>query len=111
MFPLYSPLVSLNSSNEVSFNPPLAKTVNSLFNRASNSISKPFEVAVAAFLDEKIKFTDIYKINETSVKKFVSQKVDNINEVIALDKQARSFAQRLLADFMQTEAVSRQSNI
>jgi 1-deoxy-D-xylulose-5-phosphate reductoisomerase len=78
---------------------------------ACTALNAANEVAVAAFLDEKIKFTDIYKINETSVKKFVSQKVDNINEVIALDKQARSFAQRLLADFLQTEAVSRQGNI
>ena len=78
---------------------------------ACTALNAANEIAVAAFLDEKIKFTDIYKINETSVKKFVSQKVDNINEVIALDKQARSFAQRLLADFSQTEAVSRQGNI
>jgi len=78
---------------------------------ACTALNAANEIAVAAFLDEKIKFTDIYKINETSVKKFVSQKVDNINEVIALDKQARSFAQRLLADFLQTEAVSRQGNI
>lgn len=78
---------------------------------ACTALNAANEIAVAAFLDEKIKFTDIYKINETSVKKFVSQKVDNINEVIALDKQARSFAQRLLADFLQTEAVSRQGDI
>ncbi len=78
---------------------------------ACTALNAANEIAVAAFLDEKIKFTDIYKINETSVKKFVSQKVDNINEVIALDKQARSFARRLLADFSQTEAVSRQGNI
>lgn len=78
---------------------------------ACTALNAANEIAVAAFLDKKIKFTDIYKINETSVKKFVSQKVDNINEVIALDKQARSFAQKLLADFLQTEAVSRQGNI
>ena len=78
---------------------------------ACTALNAANEIAVDAFLNEKIKFTDIAKINETSVKKFVSQKVDNINEVIALDKQARSFAQKLLADFLQTEAVSRQGNI
>jgi len=77
---------------------------------ACTALNAANEIAVAAFLDEKIKFTDIYKINETSVKKFVSQKVDNINEVIALDKQARSFAQTLLADFLQTEALSQKGN-
>ena len=66
---------------------------------ACTALNAANEIAVAAFLDEKIKFTDIFKINETSVKKFVSQQVDNINEVIALDKQVRIFTQTLLADF------------
>jgi 1-deoxy-D-xylulose-5-phosphate reductoisomerase len=66
---------------------------------ACTALNAANEVAVAAFLDEKIKFTDIFKINETSVKKFVSQQVDNISEVIALDKQVRDFAQTLLAEF------------
>ena len=66
---------------------------------ACTALNAANEIAVAAFLDEKIKFTDIFKINETSVKKFVLQQVDNINEVIALDKQVRIFTQTLLADF------------
>ena len=66
---------------------------------ACTALNAANEIAVAAFLDEKIKFTDIFKINETSVKKFVSQEVDNISEAIALDKQVRLFAQALLADF------------
>ncbi|PKG81192.1 1-deoxy-D-xylulose-5-phosphate reductoisomerase [Colwellia sp. 75C3] len=72
---------------------------------ACTALNAANEVAVAAFLDEKIKFTDIFKINETSVKKFVSQRVDNINEVMALDKQVRLFAQTLLVDFMPTKSV------
>ena len=66
---------------------------------ACTALNAANEIAVDAFLDEKIKFTDIFKINETSVNKFVSQQVDNINEVIALDKQVRVFAQTLLLDF------------
>ena len=66
---------------------------------ACTALNAANEIAVAAFLDEKIKFTDIFKINETSVNKFVSQQVGNINEVIALDKQVRKFAQFLLAEF------------
>jgi 1-deoxy-D-xylulose-5-phosphate reductoisomerase len=66
---------------------------------ACTALNAANEVAVAAFLDEKIKFTDIFKINETSVKKFVSQQVEDINEVIALDQQVRTFAQTLLAGF------------
>lgn len=63
---------------------------------ACTALNAANEVAVAAFLDEKIKFNDIYKINETSVKKFVSEQVSNINEVISLDTRAREFAQQLL---------------
>ena len=32
-----------------------------------------------------IKFTDIYKVNESSVDKFVSERVDCIDDVVALD--------------------------
>ncbi len=66
---------------------------------ACTALNAANEIAVAAFLDEKIKFNDIYKINETSVKKFVSEQVSNINEVISLDVRAREFAQQLLVTF------------
>jgi 1-deoxy-D-xylulose-5-phosphate reductoisomerase len=66
---------------------------------ACTALNAANEIAVAAFLDEKIKFTDIFKINETSVNKFVSHQVDNINEVITLDTEVRIFAQALLAEF------------
>jgi 1-deoxy-D-xylulose-5-phosphate reductoisomerase len=66
---------------------------------ACTALNAANEVAVDAFLNEKIKFTDIYKINETSVNKFVLTQVDNINEVIALDQEARLFAQSLLTGF------------
>jgi len=66
---------------------------------ACTALNAANEIAVAAFLAEKIKFTDIYKINETSVKKFVSEQVSNINEVISLDTRAREFAQQLLANY------------
>lgn len=66
---------------------------------ACTALNAANEVAVAAFLDESIKFTDIYKINETSVKKFVSEQVSNINEVISLDKRTREFACLILPNF------------
>ena len=66
---------------------------------ACTALNASNEIAVAAFLDERIKFTDIYKINETSVKKFVSEQVSNINEVISLDVRTREFAQQLLVHF------------
>ncbi len=70
---------------------------------ACTALNASNEIAVAAFLDEKIKFTDIFKINETSVMKFVSEKVNNINEVISLDLRAREFAQSIVADFTERE--------
>jgi len=66
---------------------------------ACTALNAANEIAVAAFLDEQIKFSEIYKINETSVKKFVSEQVSNINEVISLDTRAREFAQKLLAHY------------
>ncbi len=54
------------------------------------------EVAVEAFLNKQIKFTEIFKINETSVNKIVSQEVKDIDDVVALDQRARDFARSLL---------------
>jgi len=64
---------------------------------ACTALNGANEIAVAAFLNEQIKFTDIYKINETSVKKFVSEQVSNINEVISLDTRVREFASTIVA--------------
>jgi len=66
---------------------------------ACTALNAANEISVAAFLNKKIKFTEIFKINETSVKKFVSEQVSNINEVISLDKQVREFAQLLVSSF------------
>ncbi len=73
---------------------------------ACTALNAANEIAVDAFLEGKIKFTDIFKINETSVKKFVSQEVNNINEVIVLDGLTREFAQKLLIELQQTGRVS-----
>lgn len=63
---------------------------------ACTALNAANEVAVDAFLNEKLKFTDIVKINETSVNKFVSEKVTSIEDVVALDHKAREFARSLL---------------
>ena len=65
---------------------------------ACTALNAANEIAVDAFLNEKIKFTDIAKINETSVNKFVSEKVVTIEDVIALDNKARVFAQALIVN-------------
>jgi 1-deoxy-D-xylulose-5-phosphate reductoisomerase len=65
---------------------------------ACTALNAANEVAVEAFLDEKIKFTEIFKINETSVNKFVQEEVKNIDDVVALDKAVRKFALSLLTN-------------
>ncbi|MGB0937174.1 MAG: 1-deoxy-D-xylulose-5-phosphate reductoisomerase [Colwellia sp.] len=65
---------------------------------ACTALNAANEVAVEAFLNEEIKFTDIYKINETSVKKFVLEKVTSIEEVIALDTRVRLYAKQYLVN-------------
>jgi 1-deoxy-D-xylulose-5-phosphate reductoisomerase len=47
-------------------------------------------------LNEKIKFTDIAKINETSVNKFVSERVASIDDVVTLDASVREFSRNLV---------------
>jgi 1-deoxy-D-xylulose-5-phosphate reductoisomerase len=63
---------------------------------ACTALNAANEVAVDAFLNKSIRFNDIFKINETSVKKFVSERVDNIEQVISLDKRAREYATGLI---------------
>lgn len=63
---------------------------------ACTALNAANEIAVDAFLNNQIKFTDIFKINETSVKKFVSERVANIDEVLSLDKLARQYAQGIV---------------
>ena len=70
---------------------------------ACTALNAANEVAVAAFLDEQIKFTDIFKINETSVQQFDSEQVSNINEVISLDTRVRKFALSILANYSANE--------
>jgi 1-deoxy-D-xylulose-5-phosphate reductoisomerase len=66
---------------------------------ACTALNAANEIAVEAFLNKKIKFTDIYKINETSVNKFVSEEVTSINNVMDLDKRVREFTMSLLVKY------------
>lgn len=63
---------------------------------ACTALNAANEIAVAAFLDGNIKFTEITKINETSMNKFVSEKVSSISDVVALDSKAREYAKSLV---------------
>ncbi|MDO7083277.1 1-deoxy-D-xylulose-5-phosphate reductoisomerase [Pseudocolwellia sp. AS88] len=66
---------------------------------ACTALNAANEIAVDAFLNKKIKFTDIYKINETSVNKFVSEDVTSIDDVMNLDNRVREFTRNLLTQY------------
>ncbi|QOL24602.1 1-deoxy-D-xylulose-5-phosphate reductoisomerase [Thalassotalea sp. LPB0316] len=65
---------------------------------ACTALNAANEIAVEAFLNNEIKFTDIFKINETSVKKFVLEQVTSIEEVVHLDSRVRQFATTIVKD-------------
>ena len=50
----------------------------------------------AEMVEQKIVSGDIFKINETSMNKFVSEEVTSIDDVIALDKRVRNFSLSLI---------------
>jgi 1-deoxy-D-xylulose-5-phosphate reductoisomerase len=56
------------------------------------------EVAVAAFLDGAIKFTDIHRVNEQTINAVLPIAADGatIADLLALDERARSSARRLI---------------
>jgi len=74
----------------------LAIEACSLGQAACTALNAANEIAVDCFLNEKIKFTEISKINETSMNKFVSEEVISIDDVIDLDKRSRKFARSLV---------------
>lgn len=54
------------------------------------------EVAVAAFLDKKIRFDQIYSVNSATLDSRAAPAIHGIEDLIALDLAARSFAQNLV---------------
>jgi len=50
------------------------------------------EVAVAAFLDEKIRFTDIPRVIENSLEEAVTQSADSLEAILQADQDAREIA-------------------
>ena len=58
------------------------------------------KIAVQAFLDGYIKFTDIAKINQASVEQMLSSTISSIDDVLAVDKQARELADSLIKKLM-----------
>ncbi len=54
------------------------------------------EIAVDAFLNEKVRFTDIAKIIEQTMAEFNAEQADSLEIILATDKQARDVAEQVI---------------
>ena len=57
------------------------------------------EIAVAAFLDGRIRFDQIYALNSETLEQLVFEAPSSLDDLYALDAEARLCAQRVMAQF------------
>lgn len=60
---------------------------------ATTALNAANEIAVAAFLDDRIRFTDIARINEDVLNVMDLREPESVEEVLAVDENARAVAQ------------------
>lgn len=58
------------------------------------------EIAVDAFLNEQVRFTDIAKIIERTMAEFKPDSADTLERVLQADSEARIVSQRMIADIV-----------
>ncbi|KZN65174.1 hypothetical protein N473_00980 [Pseudoalteromonas luteoviolacea CPMOR-1] len=63
---------------------------------ATTTLNAANEISVAAFLQGKIGFMDIFKVNEQVLSNSVLGELDTMEEIIDMDAQARRLAQELV---------------
>ncbi|MBU1311517.1 MAG: 1-deoxy-D-xylulose-5-phosphate reductoisomerase, partial [Gammaproteobacteria bacterium] len=63
---------------------------------ATTALNAANEVAVAAFLAGQIRFTDIARVNSACLTQFVGFRASALDDIVALDQQARQSAQDTL---------------
>lgn len=66
---------------------------------ATTALNAANELAVAAFLAGNIRFTDIVRVNSASLQQFAGFRVSTLDDIVALDQQARLSAQASLRKF------------
>jgi len=59
---------------------------------ATTVVNAANEISVQAFLENKIKFTDIVKVNEACLSQVAPQSLNSIEDILRLDLQSRSYA-------------------
>ncbi|MCX8964951.1 1-deoxy-D-xylulose-5-phosphate reductoisomerase [Erwinia psidii] len=68
---------------------------------ATTALNAANEIAVAAFLDSQIRFTDIAAVNSTVMETLHCAEPDSVEAVLAIDRQARAAATACLSAFSQ----------
>jgi 1-deoxy-D-xylulose-5-phosphate reductoisomerase len=70
---------------------------------ATTAINAANEIAVEAFLSEKIRFTEISLVNERVMSKVCAsnefKQLDNLETILEVDRMARSYAQEIVRSF------------
>jgi 1-deoxy-D-xylulose-5-phosphate reductoisomerase len=66
---------------------------------ASTSLNAANEIAVQAFLAEKIRFTDIFKVVETCLEQVSVHDSDTLENIMAADKRAREESMQIIEKF------------
>lgn len=64
---------------------------------ATTAMNAANEIAVGAFLEHRIGFTEIARINQNVVEKMPNSTISSIDDVLAVDAQARAIAEQLIA--------------
>lgn len=64
---------------------------------ATTTINAANEIAVEAFLQGKIRFTDIYKINEQTLNRIDASHLDSLDDILDVDKSAREIAFEIMS--------------
>jgi 1-deoxy-D-xylulose-5-phosphate reductoisomerase len=65
---------------------------------ATTSLNAANEVAVEAFLNNRISFTDIYSVNAQTLEKIQSRSLESIQQVLSLDSYARDVANKVMSE-------------
>ncbi len=68
---------------------------------ATTALNAANEIAVAAFLAGQIAFTAISQVNEATLSHFSQQTAVTLEDILAVDQEARHYAQQQLRNFMQ----------
>ena len=66
---------------------------------ATTGMNAANEIAVQAFLERQIKFTDIAKVNQYVVESFQAQLIHCIDDVLEVDSKARESAKKYILSF------------